>query len=555
MKADTQVIAATLFFETNGARTFEVEKLDLSDMGLEKALIPHAIVLVSFETIDFNSHTGAPNDSTNEYAVFGYIESRTGTSLKIKWQNKKKHPFCEGVRKARERQEQPRVWIRFLHSLTDTKRYFESVHDLSDKSFLLSNGVDNINHHAEDNADAADWLSEREQLNVSQRNALQSACNERQRVTLVQTPPGTESNKLHLIHTIIKFFSERNRKVLVCTPTQEGAKCLLTAIRKHDGLMALTAVLYLQSRKRDFGNIVFATPAGAGTLRTQWRPDVVVIDDAVRLHEYQALIPVSLGRDKFVLLGDPSRLQATVPASLMNRFFQESLFERLMKTGYPTIPLLQQDRMDPRIAGLRRKQTAPSGAAGALTADSEKVKRDEHKWENKFHWISNSLRFGTARVYNVRDGKERVCNRTSYRNYEEAGAVKSYFEFILRLARDAGVLASGNVPSVGFLSPYGGQVRLMEQEVMNSLQAYPSNQREGIRTKLTFDTIDSDVAQRSSFDIVLLSTVRTSDCSFIEDPRRLNVALTRANHMLAVFGHEKTLRQGAGWSSLIPTLD
>jgi len=47
------------------------------------------------------------------------------------------------------------------------------------------------------------------------------------------------------------------------------------------------------------------------------------------------------------------------------------------------------------------------------------------------------------------------------------------------------------------------------------------------------ETVDSFQGKES--DVVLLSLVRTSALGFWSDPRRMNVALTRAKHALCIF--------------------
>lgn len=50
---------------------------------------------------------------------------------------------------------------------------------------------------------------------------------------------------------------------------------------------------------------------------------------------------------------------------------------------------------------------------------------------------------------------------------------------------------------------------------------------------------------------MLLSTVRTNSGRFISDYRRINVALTRAQHGMIVFGHRPTLKQDAMWRYML----
>lgn len=81
-----------------------------------------------------------------------------------------------------------------------------------------------------------------------------------------------------------------------------------------------------------------------------------------------------------------------------------------------------------------------------------------------------------------------------------------------------------------------------------------SAQTEEIRDALLMEeppfigTIDE--VQGLEFDIVLFSSVRTDRFGFL-DPKRLNVALSRARYLLVVFGCETFLADDFDWSALI----
>lgn len=81
---------------------------------------------------------------------------------------------------------------------------------------------------------------------------------------------------------------------------------------------------------------------------------------------------------------------------------------------------------------------------------------------------------------------------------------------------------------IAVLSPYSAQVKLLKQNLPNSIAV---------------STIDG--FQGREADIVIFTTVRCNmegDIGFVEDARRLNVAWTRAKKGLIIVGNKGTLR-------------
>lgn len=55
-------------------------------------------------------------------------------------------------------------------------------------------------------------------------------------------------------------------------------------------------------------------------------------------------------------------------------------------------------------------------------------------------------------------------------------------------------------------------------------------------------------------EVVLVSSVRTGYLGFVADARRLNVAVTRAERALVVFGHQETLARDGMWRSWLASV-
>ncbi|VDO54490.1 unnamed protein product [Heligmosomoides polygyrus] len=79
------------------------------------------------------------------------------------------------------------------------------------------------------------------------------------------------------------------------------------------------------------------------------------------------------------------------------------------------------------------------------------------------------------------------------------------------------------------------------------MESYAQNQ--GI------DLYTVDSVQGREKDIVILLTTRShfeaDRAEFLDDPRRMNVAITRSKHGLIILGHERSLTRLPNWGRLI----
>lgn len=391
--------------------------------------------------------------------------------------------------------------------------------------------------------------------------------NERQRIAvtksldapvfhLVHGPPGTGKTRVlsRLIHKLI----QRDQRVLVACPTNVALDRVLIALIKigfYDFIRigsrysctpefvnaanaagANRAHLdQTSARTRDFNefrNVVNNTKLIGATayqcasnpLFLKQRFDIVVIDEAGQLDEPATLAPLSMSR-RFILCGDHLQLPPVVQ-NRKNRLnncrshLEVSLFERLFATSPPeNISTLNvQYRMNtevqeipsnlfyggtllaaPEVAGrrlrLRIDLDGPACIKDIIDPDSPVVLAD----------VQGGADMGKARP-------------------EEAEVA---FEIVLALT-EAGVDPS----DIGIITPYRAQQSLIRQKLGRLTDC----------SEISVDTVDS--FQGGEREIIIISLARAdSVTSFLADPKRLNVSLSRARSKLILLGRASVLQE------------
>lgn len=137
-------------------------------------------------------------------------------------------------------------------------------------------------------------------------------------------------------------------------------------------------------------------------------------------------------------------------------------------------------------------------------------------------------------------GAEEIsASGTSYLNRTEAQNVE---KIVTRFFK-AGVQPS----DIGIITPYEGQ----RSYVVSSMQATGSFKKENYKD---VEVASVDAFQGREKDFIILSCVRSNDhqgIGFLSDPRRLNVALTRAKYGLVILGNPKVLSKHPLWHYLL----
>jgi len=99
---------------------------------------------------------------------------------------------------------------------------------------------------------------------------------------------------------------------------------------------------------------------------------------------------------------------------------------------------------------------------------------------------------------------------------------------------------------IGLISPYKSQVRLLKDRFRDKL-----SQMGGHLDYIEINTVDA--FQGREKDIIIISCVRGGgkEIGFLNDYRRMNVAITRAKHFLWVIGNAETLETNGDWKAFI----
>ncbi|QRV99155.1 RNA-dependent RNA polymerase [Ceratobasidium sp. AG-Ba] len=294
--------------------------------------------------------------------------------------------------------------------------------------------------------------------------------------------------------------------------------------------------------------IVFSTCAGAGLgILRRFKFEIVLIDEASQITEACALIPLVKGCQRAVLVGDHVQLRPTVQIRAKALDYDVSLLERLYtgpeQAGMSRIMLDTQYRFPDALARFPSREFYNSGLKTGVPDGKFDFSRLE---QTAFPWPRGRYSLNTN-VFVSCKGEESY-EGASKENVSQADTVMR----ILDLLRTNGINSASSehasasmghsqgatTPlSVTILSPYSRQVRLLRAR----LQANPS-----LAANTNAFTIDG--FQGREAEIIVFTTVRSNasgDIGFLEDERRLNVALTRAQLGRIIVGNETTLCAGS----------
>ncbi|KAJ5117791.1 P-loop containing nucleoside triphosphate hydrolase protein [Penicillium atrosanguineum] len=297
----------------------------------------------------------------------------------------------------------------------------------------------------------------------------------------------------------------------------------------------------------------------------QAAPGIVLVEEAGEILESHVLAAMTQETKQLVLIGDHLQLRPKVNSYSLTTEkgdgydLNVSLFERLIRTGYPHTTLLKQHRMCPEISTLVRDLMYPE----LEDDDKTKIRPPPRGLQDRVIFIQHN--HPEVEFSEISDSRDEG-SKQSKRNTFEA-------ELVLKIVKYLGQQGYGTDRLV-VLTPYLGQLHLLRDElskqndpVLNDLDSYDLV-RAGLISKaganhskrqIKISTIDNYQGEES--EIVIASLTRSNrqgEIGFMAIPERVNVLLSRARDVLIMVGNSETFlssRKGTKcWGPLLDQL-
>ncbi|KAG4306132.1 hypothetical protein PORY_000120 [Pneumocystis oryctolagi] len=281
--------------------------------------------------------------------------------------------------------------------------------------------------------------------------------------------------------------------------------------------------------------VILATLHGAGEKYLyNEKFHVVIIDEASQALEAQSWIPL-INAEKVILAGDHLQLPPIIKAKLdfdSKKLVSISFLERILKThGNEIKRLLKvQYRMHKNICKfpsdeLYESELVPDRSVeDRLLKDLDGVDDTDETREPLVFYNTE----GTYMYENVHDSQSKNLFFESKSNQMEASLVN---EYVVKLI-NAGVKQK----DIAIITPYSAQAFLLLQVLGKDY------------SEIEINTVDG--FQGREKEVVIFSLVRSNDkgeIGFLEDKRRLNVAITRPKRHLCIIGDSQTIERNGGF--------
>jgi ATP-dependent RNA/DNA helicase IGHMBP2 len=300
---------------------------------------------------------------------------------------------------------------------------------------------------------------------------------------------------------------------------------------------------YILAEQFEKAEVIACTPViSAGRQMRDKHFKTVFIDEAAQALEPMSWIPITRA-DRVVFAGDHFQLPPTVKSKQAEAAgLKKSLFEKCIERQVAASVMLKtQYRMNEKIMSFSNHKFYNDGLkADVSVADGVLSYDQEHNFLNAPVDFIDTAGCGFNEVINPES--------LSLANPEEASLLFRYLGLLMEQYKAAG-LGDKRI-SIGIISPYKEQVEWLQQKVQ---------EQEALKEFLPWISVKTiDGFQGQERDIICISLVRsneTGEIGFLNDTRRMNVALTRAKKKLVVIGDSATLSYHTFYKDFLDYID
>lgn len=269
----------------------------------------------------------------------------------------------------------------------------------------------------------------------------------------------------------------------------------------------------------------------ANRLLTGQKFGTLFIDEAAQALEAACWIPIRKA-DRVILAGDHCQLPPTVKApEALRAGLGHTLMQTIVKNKPDTVSLLKlQYRMNDEIM----RFSSEWFYGGMLQSAPEVKYRSILDFDTPIEWINTE---------GLDCNEEFIGENYGRINKSEAElSIELLKGYITKIGRERFL---DERIDVGMISPYKAQVQYLRRLVRNDAFFKP------YRQAITINTVDGFQGQER--DVILISLVRANEegqIGFLNDLRRMNVAITRARMKLIILGDASTLTRHAFYKKL-----
>lgn len=279
------------------------------------------------------------------------------------------------------------------------------------------------------------------------------------------------------------------------------------------------------------GVIACTLIGSAHRLLERRRFGTVFIDEAAQALEAACWTAI-LKADRVIFAGDHQQLPPTIRCiEAAREGLEKTLMQKVVQNKPSCVTLLDvQYRMNQDIMAFSSQHFYH----GKLKADPSVADRLVSPIDTPLMWLDTSqCDFG-----------EQQSRSLSRNNHEEAKLLMKTLMDYVKLIGMEHLLRERT--DFGIISPYKAQVKLLRKYLRNNKMLKP------LRHQITVNTVDGFQGQER--DVILISMVRdnaSGNIGFLNDLRRMNVAITRARMKLILFGNAETLSKTKFYERLV----